>query len=366
MMKRCLINFICCTIMIFLSPLEMFSQGDSDSNVDQGLNNCITVSITTGCQQKVFPLGAKVCFHLDAYVPYAIQDKSDECHNVPHPYYNWLPKYDGIKEDRFSINSFKKVGYYSTTSFWNKQIPGTYYDGHDFSVVLDFPGTNYAVYEVKGGYFEYGTSTVPKGELLYRHLGGRDEWGRLEFLVVKCDQELYFNNDCKNEVFLDFEDNPTKRIGAGDVFFSSFSLESNEKKAVEAYKSIVLKPGVYIKNGATFYAKALSYPTVENCDCSSSSRMLKSEVPTDVNFIGYDKEYVKIFYSSSDRLISIEGIINSNIRNVYVYEISGRMVLDESFNDVQNCSISTHTLSKGIYVVQVYTNNGFVSKKVVI
>lgn len=345
--------------------ITMFSQEQPDYSADLGYDNCIEIELKAKCRQTVFPLGAKVCFKAKAYLSYDMVNSQDECHPVFHTGFGkWLPLYDGIIKDSYSYNSAWNSKSYNTTFNWDHIIPGEYYDGNNFTITLDELGDNYLLYKVSGGYFEYGSS-FPKGGLKERRPSSNsDESARLKIRVVQCDEDITITD--KKDIYLYPTENWKKKNGAGNVILSSMVFEPGDNNAVEAYKSIIFKPGMHIKSGATFYAKSLPYPSVLGCECTASELKLKSDVPTDVNFIGFDKEYVNIIYLSTNKLIHVNGETNIEIKNVYVYELSGRMVLNESYNNVHDCTISANTLGKGMYIVQAYTNKGFVSKKIIL
>lgn len=351
--------------MIFYS-ITIFSQEQPDYSADLGYDDCIDIELKAKCGRTVFPLGAKVCFKAKAYFSYNMEDSQDECHPIFHTGYSkWLPLYDGIIEDAYScFNSIWYSNKYNTTFNWDHIIPGNYYDGNNFTVTLNILGDGYVIYRVSGGYFEYGSS-APKGDLKKRKPSSfSEESARLKIRVVQCDEDITITD--KKDIYLYPTENWKKKNGAGNVTLSSMVFEPGDKNSVEAYKSIILKPGIHIKSGATFNAKALPYPSILGCECTASEMTLKSDLATDVNFIGSDKDYVKIVYSSINKLININGELNVEIQNVYIYEVSGRTVLNESYNNVQSCTINANILGTGMYVVQAYTNKGFVSKKIIL
>lgn len=359
-------NKIFIFIQFFFYCNILFSQELPDYSADIGTDDCIKIELKSKCGRNIFPFGSNVCFKARADYNYMMDDNKGDCHPSYHSKYKkWLPKYDGILSDQYQYNSSSwNYRSYNTTYYWDHIIPGNYYKGRNFTLTMNVPGDTYVIYTVKGGYFEYG-EVAPKGDLKERSaILNYNGAAKLKIRVVKCDEDLNLTD--KNDMYLSITDNWKKNNGAGNVTLSSMVFESGNKNEVEAFKTIIFKPGVHIKSGATFHAIALPYPSISGCNCTPDELQLKSEVSTDANFIGYDKEYVKILYLPINQSIEVKGEAGTYIQNVYIYEISGRMLLNESFNNVQNCSISTNTLSQGIYIVQAYTNNGFVSKKVAI
>lgn len=366
-MKHYIIYRILILLLIEGNIFFAFSQKDLDFSADDGYDDCISIQLKTKCGQTIFPLGTRVCIQALAYVNMTPSETKDNCHNIyVSSLGRYLPKYDGISKEEIQLNTTKFTEYYESTSLYDHIVSGAFYPsaGTEYSFLLNTSGKTYVFYRVKGGVFEPRYPVNNQSKLV--GVGSSvnyEESGHLELKVVECDNDLNITN--KDNYYLAFEENRWNSRGAGNITLSSIVFEPGGKNAVEAYKTITLSPGIHIKNGAIFHAKALPYPTVKDCDCTAKG-LRGSTNYADANFIGIDADLVEITYSDATKNVIVNSKFDNDILNVSVYDMSGRMLQNSPCSSNSMCEMNVSILTSGVYIVQVYTSKGFVSKKITI
>ena len=63
--------------------------------------------------------------------------------------------------------------------------------------------------------------------------------------------------------------------------------------------------------------------------------------------------------------VKISGFDGSNIKNIELIDLNGRTIKSEQFNDLSAIELNLLSVSKGIYLLKIATENGLVSKKII-
>lgn len=63
--------------------------------------------------------------------------------------------------------------------------------------------------------------------------------------------------------------------------------------------------------------------------------------------------------------VTISNSENLKIKNVELFDLNGRIIKSAKFNDLVNIEINLASFSKGMYLLKIDTENGFISKKII-
>ena len=189
-------------------------------------------------------------------------------------------------------------------------------------------------------------------------------------------RDLYLQNMSFNEdrtvhgVNITAGKNVTSDLTQGNVYVNSGNT------TLLATTSLVFKSGFIVKNGAKFTAKKQSRPCNYSGNGPRSLRYADIDLEyddeefeidpeiTDLDDVVSDADMIKIYPNPTDGRLYIE-VSNSNIDNIVVTDITGKVFVNKTVNADQS-EIDLSSYPKGIYLVNVVTENDSYTKKVVL
>ena len=189
-------------------------------------------------------------------------------------------------------------------------------------------------------------------------------------------RDLYLQNMSFNEdrtvhgVNITAGKNVTSDLSQGNVYVNSGNT------TLLATTSLVFKSGFIVKNGAKFTAKKQSRPCNYSGNGPRSLRYadidheyddeefeIDPEI-TDLDDVVSDADMIKIYPNPTDGRLYIE-VSNGNIDNIVVTDITGKVFVNKTENADQS-EIDLSSYPKGIYLVNIVTENDSYTKKVVL
>jgi hypothetical protein len=164
--------------------------------------------------------------------------------------------------------------------------------------------------------------------------------------------------------------NVTSDLTQGNVYVNSGNT------TLLATTSLVFKSGFIVKNGAKFTAKKQSRPCNYSGNGPRSLRYADIDLEyddeefeidpeiTDLDDVVSDADMIKIYPNPTDGRLYIE-VSNGNIDNIVVTDITGKVFVNKTVNADQS-EIDLSSYPKGIYLVNIVTENDSYTKKVVL
>ncbi len=189
-------------------------------------------------------------------------------------------------------------------------------------------------------------------------------------------RDLYLQNMSFNEdrtvhgVNITAGKNVTSDLTQGNVYVNSGNT------TLLATTSLVFKSGFIVKNGAKFTAKKQSRPCNYSGNGPRSLRYADIDLEyddedfeidpeiTDLDDVVSDANGIEIYPNPTDGRLYIE-VSNSAIDNIVVTDITGKVFVNKAVNADQS-EIDLSSYPKGIYLVNIVTENDSYTKKVVL
>lgn len=322
------------------------------------------------------PLGSKILLFDEAFVlnPQKMSVESD-CHPTYEGRWGgyYLPKYDGIYnvsvEHQYpnSQGGVTKQSKRNETFHYGELYSGPIYSGwnkfYSKSVSISFgkTGVHKVRYTMRGGTHDYEDGANPINKLKQVN-SSADYVVEREFFVVDC--ERVYGITSTSDPYFSFDEkrvNMHREIGAGTVNISHMTLYSDQERSVDAFKKIVIHPGVRINKGSKFTASIRECPYKANC---SSSYLVRNS--TSSNQINESKVFeIKVYPNPTTGLVNISVPDGVEVSKIEIFNNAGRKVDMSSYVlDPNIIDLSSHP--SGMYLIRVYTDQGMFDSKVIL
>ncbi|GIV28649.1 MAG: hypothetical protein KatS3mg027_2463 [Bacteroidia bacterium] len=179
-------------------------------------------------------------------------------------------------------------------------------------------------------------------------------------------------------------------IYIGKLPSGNFIVNPPSNIDIHAGQRIILHPGTYFNNGSHVklyiepYQCCASY-YFDNTDpsCSSyrqfytsskyplpyenSQIIMKSQKIQNFNNYRTNKHNLIFFPNPTSSSISIQTLDNSRIQRIRIKDLTGKILLQENFSAASNtATLDVSTLSNGLYLCEIHTNNSVVTEKIVV
>jgi hypothetical protein len=365
--------------IVYLSAIdENLNRGEKTiylSFTDDMISECIAAFFNpSDCsQQYYFPKGSKVKFTESSYIiQNQTQSNNDACHNRTNLNYPgiWFPKYDGISEV-FWIDEFMPSYIYRGEQFFyyyatietvtNSSIDKVHYSSQ-YCYDLKTPGSHKIGFCITGGYCNYDNLRPVKPLLRHSATSARIY---KNIFVVDCDRAISISNASAMSNF--YINSNEREIGYGTIEIKdNVIIQSGETyENIEAFQSIILKPGVHIKSGAKFSAKVKPCPSISNeCNCSDLRANISENPTATESFETIDK--ISIYPNPTTGLLYISQPPSNVPVAMQIYDTAGKIQLEK--NDIRNLhSIDISSFQKGIYLVKIISEEfGNTTNKIIL
>lgn len=293
---------------------------------------------------------------------------------------DWMPSYVGVAKRTWTLNNeIISVDNFNTAKEYLSTNPGVYYTPSTKNIEFTNPGI-YICKVLLNLSFRYETASVghldcyaPRpnthfNDLINTHpshaLGGSKK-----IIVADCDGHKVIDN--ANDPLLLLKPSNEKEIGIGTIEIQNVELKNNIY-SVEAYKSIVLKPGTIIRGvGSVFNAKITPCPSVLSISEIQHVSPLRNGIDEENNTSSdfknsqYNSSAINIYPNPTNRFINVILPKDEKIYNIKLYDINGRLLKMELFNTNQIVlNISDLNLYNGFYVLRIFSSNGESNHKI--
>jgi len=342
---------------VFSSPQEKYAPGSK-------------IAISESVQLPNTPVADinNISWSKDCYSKY----NWDGCTNP-----NWMPKYVGVAKRTWSLNNgIISVDNFNTAIEYSATNPGKYYTPSIKYVELSEPGIYiYTVlfdlafrYETQISYMLdcYGprpnTYFEPSSDYSVNALGKSKK-----IIVADCNGHKVVDN-AYDPLILNKLSNE-KEIGVGTIEIQNVELKNNIY-SVEAYKSIVFKPGTIIRGAGTIFdAKIIPCPEMVFTSQSSHAPFLKqyeaNDLVPNLNELQYNSSPIIIYPNPTSGIVNIEVPQDVKILNIKIYEMNGQL-LKEIPNIANPTVLDLSNLNERFYILKILSSNGVSNHKIIL
>ncbi len=128
-----------------------------------------------------------------------------------------------------------------------------------------------------------------------------------------------------------------------------WTAPTTNKGAIKLYMSMLVANHDHALTGDTTYTRVLT---------------LLPSMNTEINILR--ERELKIYLSQIDNSISIEGIRDEDIKQIFIYSIGGKNLIeiDNINSKIYTIKLNEYIISKGLFVIKVNTNKGSYSEKI--
>ncbi|MCD7974105.1 MAG: T9SS type A sorting domain-containing protein [Candidatus Azobacteroides sp.] len=342
---------------------------------------CVSVNFgqeSCGIEHYIVAAGSNLNFIDDVYIPNGYYPYYNNCYTRKHPFSsNYYPKYDGVKflswyydyrdsNNRFvTIPNTTKITEYNCTfesSLVNSKYTKYYVprkNSYCIKVNKEHAGKQIRVrLSVRPGILNVTSSRL---EPPLNGISDSDAAVAKEFFVVDCDSEKKITTATNLP-----KDTETVTWGVLEVApTSSITISSGETKNLKAYKSITLKPGVHIKSGANFSAKALDCPLINDCGCTPVNKSTQREEDTTGFRETEHNNGIFIYPNPVINVLNIELENPEEVLSIEVFNTIGQRFFMEDSAIGYTTHINTNEYPIGVYFVKIKKRNGNIIRKVI-
>jgi len=278
-----------------------------------------------------FQLGSKVLFYDCARLEATPNEKS---------------RYDGIYKVQWDVGLEHEHVFNTTWEMADTKYKKYYSEGgHPVCVYMANPGEYTIKFNVWGGKFEYllGQRRNPLKAVTNYY----NSQAVKKVKVVDCSKILYLNE------ISDYKQEETYK-----EIYLDLVINNGRQYDFRSYSLIKLENGFHVKEGSSFSAKIIPTPPLIYCDCkgAASSSLTKS-----VNKMVDYNDCCTVNLDLTTKILNIR--IDNPIKYLEIWSLNGQKV--KSFvEDFNNIDLSD--LLSGYYILKIFNENGFLSKKILI
>lgn len=249
----------------------------------------------------------------------------------------------------------------SIGAFWSNRTVGNdiielEYDLYTGSNTTTDTSVDFTIYDATGTKALCGIDYTPLGQVLYGIAYGSNSgnspfaniyinpptpiyllpnsWYRLGASFNKTTGQVLFKGIVDGVPFIFSFNGAAANLNAGEIDFINATQPNNVTPITNQFDNVVIR------------ATATSTFLGTN-DVQISENTFKIS-PNPVN------DFIKI--SNSERL---------NIKKIEITDLNGRIIKSEIFNALSDVEINLVSFSKGIYLLKINTENGFINKKII-
>ncbi|MDR0230907.1 MAG: T9SS type A sorting domain-containing protein [Dysgonamonadaceae bacterium] len=363
-------------------------------NIDDRKNRCIDVDLEVYNPKKKYALGEsiwikEVLWFKDTKVTNSLDP--GPCHGgceiVRWSGYSVAsqlcsPHYLGVGKLSWEKNGITlETESYTTIAEYSDIFPGVYYEPigyREFS--LDSPGLNTIVLKVFLGNFNGWILTEDKKDLIPNPSSSqfyideslysdKSSSKSVSFIVADCSGHVVISSI--NDPLLSLKESMYKDIGKGTIEIQNVKFEDGKHYEVEAYETIILKPGTVIKEGTSFHAKINPICLSSNSSSLRSSIVSNSDeefeedkITAENNRIFNVNEEIRIYPNVTTGIVNIIISDNSVINSVKIYDMWGRLLYNNS-NFGNNSILDLSYFNEGMYILKIFSNVGETNHKII-
>lgn len=160
-----------------------------------------------------------------------------------------------------------------------------------------------------------------------------NSWYRLGASFNKTTGQVLFKGIVDGVPFIFSFNGAAANLDAGEIDFINATQPNNSTPTTNQFDNVVVRATAI----STFLNTASTQITIDN---------------------------FSIYPNPANDFIKIASADNLKIKNVEVTDLNGRIIKSLKINELSDVDINLTTISKGIYLLKIYTDNGFVNKKI--
>ena len=178
-----------------------------------------------------------------------------------------------------------------------------------------------------------------------------------KIIVANCDTLITVTNI--NSPLLSPFSSDEKEVGARVIEIKDVELPTNKSFAIEAYQTIVLKPGTVIKKGSSFHARIVPCPSVSHTTELRTRKLEENQI------IDIAKDEIIIFPNPTTGIINVQTFRNTKLDGAEIYNMNGKLVKTKSDN-INPYAMDISNQSNGVYILKLYSNQGVTFHKIML
>lgn len=278
--------------------------------------------------------------------------------------------YKGIPKKEWFVNNVKKLTLQSCAGyrFYNLNFNNTPFETLNYNLCQHDPLSIFWDYNISG-FFKYKFDSPGLFDIKLKAYAGVWEGGSEIYLkpqenifntsivklkVVDCDETLAITSSSQLKILSE-----NGVIKSGNIIFDG-SLIANANRmellAIEAYSSIVIKPGFSTYNDSKVQFKIIPSPPLINCTSNPVEPCKNNSMVLDINAL--EPKGINIYPNPTDGYFRVELTETVQIKKVEVVNSLGKFVdLRENVNST-SCELSIADEPDGLFIVRIYPVNG--------
>lgn len=276
----------------------------------------------------------------------------------------WQPSYIGVETRVWSYDkNIISEENFNTTVEYIKTNPGKYYMPSSQKLELKTPGVHkvQAIVNLALRYKDMNSDCLPpKPNTIFEKFTThplRTFSAEAKIIVANCDTLITVTNI--NSPLLSPFSSDEKEVGARVIEIKDVELPTNKSFAIEAYQTIVLKPGTVIKKGSSFHARIVPCPSVSHTTELRTRKLEENQI------IDIAKDEIIIFPNPTIGIINVQTFRNTKLDGAEIYNMNGKLVKTKSDN-INPYAMDISNQSNGVYILKLYSNQGVTFHKIML